>query len=198
MFPRFINNFIEKFSHIPSIGPRLATRLAFYLSSLNDKEFDEIASSLKELKNMNHCTECFSLKLKNDTLCTICALKERNRKIIAIVERETDIEAIEKSRVYNGTYLTIGEAPHNGVLTETQKKRLRKLKDDIEGKTKNVEEIIIALPQNSFGDFMSEIIIQGFKKSVPKITRLGRGIPTGGTVEFADEETLKDAIEKRN
>ncbi len=197
MFPDAIHSFIEKFSRIPSIGPRLATRLALHLASLDKNSFAEISKALNGLGELDQCPDCFSLKPRERSLCDICSSKDRDRTLLAVVEKETDIEAMERSGAYKGLYLAIGEAPHNGVLSDVQRERLRTVKNKITKKERNIMEIIIALPHNSFGDSLAGTIEQGFNGSGPKITRLGRGIPTGGTVEFADEDTLKEALRKR-
>lgn len=198
MLPNPIKIFIEKFSRLPSVGPRLATKLALHLASLSENDFNEIKNALEKYQDLNRCSYCFSLKMKNEEYCKLCADNSRKREMIAIVEKETDVEAIEESGVYRGLYLIIGEVPHNGILPEEQKNRLRVFKTSITEKKREVKEVIIALPQNTYGDFIAETIRQGLAGIVPKITRLGRGIPTGGTIEFADEETLKGAIEKRS
>lgn len=198
MFPQRIHDFIEKFSQIPSIGPRLATRLALYLASLDKKSFAEIRKAFDGLGELNQCPECFSLKPRELALCGICGAKDRDRTLLAVVEKETDIEAMERSGAYRGTYLTLGEASHSGILSDIQRERLRMMKNKIAKKEREIKEIIIALPHNSFGDSLAGTIEQGFNGSGPRITRLGRGIPTGGTVEFADEDTLKEALQKRN
>ncbi len=198
MFPKPIHDFIEKFSRVPSVGPRLATRLALYLASLDKKEFAEIKSSFDGLGKLDRCPECFSLKPSERPICDICGARDRDRSLLAIVEKETDIEAMEKSGAYKGGYLLIGEAPHNGLLTEAQRARLGTVKNKITKKEREINEIIIALPMNSFGDSLSGTIEQGFNGTGVKITRLGRGIPTGGGIEFADEDTLTEALRKRN
>lgn len=197
MFPDAVHRFIEKFSRIPSIGPRLATRLALFLTSLDEREFSEVRSALGGLSALDRCPECFSLKPKGDPRCGICADGARDRGILAIVEKETDIEAIERSGAYKGTYLALGEASHDGILSDAQRERLRSMKGKIAKKERDIVEIIIALPHNSFGDALAASIARGMNGTGPKITRLGRGIPTGGTVEFADEDTLKEALRKR-
>lgn len=197
MLPASIKLFIEKFSHIPSIGPRLATRIALHIASLSEEEQKELLYALEELGKTSRCPFCFSLKSKTQEYCSICTDKSRDGGLVAIVEKETDIEAMESSHAYKGLYLVVGDAPHNGVLPEMQKNRLKLFKTSVLEKKRVAREVIIALPQNAFGDFLSETIKQGLQGMGIKITRLGRGIPTGGTVEFADEETLKGAIEKR-
>lgn len=197
MFPDAIQKFVEKFSRIPSIGPRLATRLALFLTSLDLKEFTEIRLALEGLASLNRCPECFSLKSKSEKLCAICTARDRDFSVLAIVEKETDVEAMERSGAYRGRYLILGEAAHDGVMTDIQRERLRTIKSRIAKKERIINEIIIALPHNSFGDALSATITRGMNGTGPKLTRLGRGIPTGGTIEFADEDTLKEALRKR-
>jgi recombination protein RecR len=114
------------------------------------------------------------------------------------VEKDTDVFSIEKAGKFSGHYCVIGELDHRNPLGDIQKQRLQKLKNRVVEELKGTPgEIIIALGPNTFGDFVSELIRQGFKGISVKITRLGRGIPTGGDIEFADEETLRNAFEGR-
>lgn len=197
MLPEPIKKFTEIFSQLPAIGPRLAARLGLYLASLSEADFLKFKNTFESLQTLNRCPSCFSLKTKSDEECLLCGDKNRNHQLVAIVEKETDIESIEKSGVFKGVYLVVGEASHNATLGEIQKNILREFKNNIIQKKRTVEEIIIALPHNAFGDFLGNTIEQGLGGIVPKITRLGRGIPTGGAIEFADEETLRNAIQKR-
>ncbi len=198
MFPSEINNFIEKFSKLPSIGPRMATRLAFYLSERDPRWLSELAQSIVNLSGLSLCEMCFGTAEKGKSLCSVCKNSERNKKIVAIVEKQTDVFTIEKSGGYRGSYLVLGELKSDGMLEENQKKRLsvfsKRIETEHNGK---IEEIIIALGPNTFGDFVASIIKQEFKEKAERITRIGRGIPTGGQIEFADEETLRNSLENR-
>lgn len=199
MVPKPIQKFIEAFSKLPSLGPRLVTRLAFYLINLDKNALGELESAFLSLKNINRCERCFFLKEGSQKLCDICADPKRNKGIIAIVEKETDLLAIEKTHRFNGQYLLLGELPERGVLEIAQKLRLQSLKVRIEKELGNkAEEIIVALDLNTFGDFVADLVKQEFKNLAGKTTRLGRGIPTGGEIEFADEETLSSALERRS
>ena len=198
MIPETIQNFIQVFSKLPSLGPRLATRLAFYLINLDPTTFKSLELALSHLKSINRCSRCFFLKDANKKLCAVCLDQRRNKKIIAIVEKEGDLLSLEKTGDFNGHYLILGELPERGVFESAQKLRLENLKErinkELEGKA---EEIIIAVNPNAFGDFTADLIKQEFAPLAQKITRLGRGIPTGGEIEFADEETLRQALERR-
>lgn len=205
MIPDAIQKFIEVFSKLPSIGPRLATRLAFYLANLDQNAIQELEKGIGGFKFLNRCPRCFFFKAKNKKYCNVCLDQTRDQKIIAIVEKETDLLSLEKTRIFKGNYLILGELAERGALETAQKLRLQNLKERIkkelgpstssgQGKAK---EIIIAVNPNTFGDLVAGIIKEEFKDLAEKITRLGRGIPTGGEIEFADEETLKQALERR-
>jgi recombination protein RecR len=131
-------------------------------------------------------------------VCDICGANNRNPKKIAIVEKETDILSIEKSGSWDGHYLVFGQLPEHGVLETEHKLRLSKLKlritHELQG---SVDELMIALNPTTFGDFVASVISEEFKHVAKKITKIGRGIPTGGEIEFADEETLKSAFNRR-
>jgi len=199
MIPEPIKKFIEAFAKLPSIGPRLATRLAFYLTKLDKPTLNQLESAFDDLKKVERCEQCFFLKETGKKLCAICSDQKRDKTTIAIIEKETDLMSLEKTRKFIGHYLLLEELPERGVLEPAQKLRLQHLKErikkELNGKAK---EIIIALNLNTLGDFTADIIRQEFKDLAEKITRLGRGIPTGGEIEFADEETLSNALERRS
>lgn len=196
--PEPIKKFIEVFSRLPAIGPRMATRLSFYLSSLDKNSLKEMEDALGGLKKISRCPNCFFLK-SGGSLCSICADPKRDKGLIAVLEKDTDLMSIEKTGNFKGQYLIIGELDERGGLTSGHKLRIQHLKErikrDLNGKAK---EIILALNPTAFGNFVSDLIRKELEGQAEKITRLGRGIPTGGEIEFADEETLSQALERRN
>lgn len=198
MIPEQIKKFIETFSRLPSIGPRLATRLSFYLLGLDKAERKELEMALAGLNTLDRCPRCFFLKSEHKTVCDICANPQRDPFTIALVEKETDIISLERAHKFNGHYLIVGELPDKGTLESVHKLRLQHLRTRIENELGGkANELVIALNPTTFGDFVASIIKQDFKNLAKKITRLGRGIPTGGEIEFADEETLGSALERR-
>jgi len=199
MVPDPIKKFIEVFAKLPSIGPRLATRLAFYLTKLDKPTLNELESAFDGLKKIGRCEQCFFLKETGKKLCAICSDPKRDKSTIAIVEKEADLISIERTGNFPGHYLLLGELPEKGILEPAQKLRLQHLKERIKKEMGGqAREIIIALNPNTLGDFTADFIKQEFKDLAQKITRLGRGIPTGGEIEFADEETLSSALERRS
>jgi recombination protein RecR len=198
MIPNSIKRFIEAFSNMPSIGPRQATRLAFYLASLDKATVDELERAVGGLKNLNRCEKCFFFKEGQAKYCAICSSPERDPKTIAIVEKETDLLTLEKTGRFKGTYLVLGKLADKGVIETAQKLRLASLKKRVASDGGALNELIIALNPTSIGDFTADLIKSEFKDLAAKITRLARGIPTGGEIEFADEETLNSAFGGRH
>ena len=146
MLPDPIKNFVKVFSKLPSIGPRQATRLAFFISSLGKNKVKEIADAVSELNNLATCTRCFKTYLGNGDLCSICSDPTREKNLIAIVEKETDLLSLEKTRKFNGWYLVLGELHKNGDLEPEQKLRLASLKALIKKESGGkAEEIILAV-----------------------------------------------------
>lgn len=199
--PDPIKNFIHHFSKLPSIGPRQATRLSFFMINSGKKEIDEIKKSLEELEKMSVCEKCFFVfipKNESDKICEICNDKNRNHGLIAIVEKETDLISLEKTNKFNGVYFVIGDLEKNGILGSIQKNKLEGLKNIIKKDLGGMaEEIILAINPTTYGDFNASLLNKELKDLTKKITRLGRGIPTGGEIEFADEDTLSNALERR-
>ncbi|NCO89290.1 recombination protein RecR [Candidatus Wolfebacteria bacterium CG18_big_fil_WC_8_21_14_2_50_39_7] len=197
MLPEPIKKFIEIFSTLPSIGTRQATRLAFKLISSGRAKIDETAKAVDDLRYLKTCANCFFVHQNRDNLCDICRDSNRRQNIIAIVEKETDLISLERTKKFKGRYLVLGELSKTGVLESIQKLRLNHLKDWIKKQGGQAEEIIIAINPTTFGDLNASMIAKELSSFAKKITRLGRGIPTGGEIEFADEETLGQALERR-
>ncbi|TSC95610.1 MAG: recombination protein RecR [Parcubacteria group bacterium Athens0714_26] len=196
-----IKKFSDLFSKLPSIGPRQAIRLAFHITTLGNAKIRELADSIDGLSKMATCANCFSIyhaHHEGKNICEICLNEHRRKDIIAIVEKETDLISLERTKKFNGRYLVIGNLQKTGILDSEQKLRLNSLKKfinkDLNGKS---AEIIIAFNPTTYGDLNAAMLASELKNFTEKITRLGRGIPTGGEIEFADEETLEQSIDRR-
>lgn len=196
--PESIKNFVEVFSELPGIGPRQAIRLAFYFINNGADKQIETARAVAAFKDIKICRQCFFIHENANGLCDICNDSKRDQRIIAVVLKETDLISIENTGKFNGRYLIMGDLKRNGFLDAGQKLRLSSLKDWIKEKLGGkAEEIIIAVNPTTYGDLNAALIAKEFQDFAKKITRLGRGIPTGGEIEFADEETLKSALDRR-
>lgn len=201
---------INIFRNFPTVGPRTAGRFVYYLIKLPKQNIDEIILAINELKNkIKLCEFCFNPfedpsfaegldgESQKNKFCQICKNQSRNRNILCIVEKETDLTTIENTKKYNGLYFILG-----GVIATMRKEdisqiRIEQLKKIIS--ENNFTEIIVALNPTPEGKATSVFIESAIKeiKSSFKITHLARGIPVGGELEYADEETLESALEGR-
>ena len=200
MYPRSIQKLIELFSHFPTIGPRTASRFVFYLLKAPDKEFDEFVEALRNVRrDIRQCSFCFnSFEVAEDQgqtgLCVICRDGTRDKALLCVVEKEGDLEALEKTKQYRGRYFILGGV--NGILKKEgpQNIRAKELKDRMAGE---IQEVILALNPTTEGEATVLYLERLLKPFGEKISRLGRGLPVGGELEYADEETLRSALEGR-
>jgi len=196
MYPKTIQKLIEIFSKFPTVGQRTATRFVFYLIKRDRKEIEELSKTILDLKEkIRFCKDCFKPFEGEGEICEICSDKTRDRSLLCIVEKETDLEAIEKTKKYKGLYFVLG-GPISAVKKEELKKlRIEELEERI--KDKKIKEIIIATSLTTEGEALALFLERKLKNSGKKTSRLGRGLPTGGELEYADEETLSSALESR-
>ena len=196
MYPKTIQKLIEIFSRFPTVGQRTATRFVFYLIKRDRKEIEELSKAILDLKEkIKFCKNCFKPFEGEGEICEICRDKTRDKSLLCIVEKETDLEAIEKTKKYKGIYFILG-GPVSAIKKEELKKlRIKELEERL--KDREVKEIIIATNPTTEGEAIALYLERKLKNSGKKITRLGRGLPTGGELEYADEETLGAAFESR-
>lgn len=196
MLPKSVQNLIEEFSKLPGIGPKSAARLAFYLLSKPDYDVERFGLSLINLKkNLKVCTLCFNISELD--ICRVCDDGGRDKGIIAVVEEPLDVIALEKSGVYSGLYHVLGGSidPLNGIGPEQL--RIAQLLARVENN--EVKEIILATNPDFEGEATATYIKDRVTKAgnQTKITRIARGLPVGGDLEYADEVTLKRSMEGR-
>lgn len=200
--PDSFQKIADLLSDLPSIGPRQAIRLVFHLIHQGQDNINNLSQRIGDLKKIKICERCFFIHQNADALCDICRNPGRRQDIITIIEKETDLMSLENTGRFNGRYFILGSIPKSGILEDWQKLRLQGLKTFIAnpppgGLSGMAEEIIIGFNLTSVGDFNSSILEKELKPLAKKISRLGRGLPTGGEIEFADDETLGSALERR-
>lgn len=197
--PSSVQKLIAVLSELPSIGPRQATRLVFYLINRGENQIHELARSTEELKKIKICERCFFIHENPGNLCDICSDPSRDQSLILIAEKETDLLSLENTGKFRGRYFILGPLPKTGLLSDWQKLRLQSLKSFIQKELNGeAKEIILGMNPTSLGDFHASILTKELAPFAKKISRLGRGLPTGGEIEFADDETLGSALERRN
>lgn len=196
--PEVIKKLAAELAELPSIGPRQAVRLAFHLIDRGQENIANLAEAISNLGKVKVCERCFFVHQNQNSLCDICKNPSRNHSVIMAVEKETDLISLENTKKFGGRYFILGPIPKTGVLEDWQKLRLQNLKSFI---TKELGgqslEIILAFNPTSAGDFNSSLIMKELAPLAKKISRLGIGLPSGGEIEFADDETLGGALERR-
>ena len=205
MYPKPIQQLLELFSQFPTIGPRTAGRMVFYLLKSKENSFDEFVKALKDLREqMRLCVFCFnpfdsSLSLvtqgKPFEICTVCRDPMRDKSILCVVEKEEDLATLEQTKTFQGLYFILGGTVGNLRKEDLQNLRTEELKKRIENS--EFQEIILALNPTTEGEATTLYLQRLLEPLKIKTTRLGRGLPIGGEVEYADEETLRNALESR-
>ncbi|HXK32358.1 MAG TPA: recombination mediator RecR [Candidatus Paceibacterota bacterium] len=196
MYSRSIQKLIELFSKFPTVGPRTAARFVFYLLGLTKEEIDEITLSINQLKeNVKLCSFCYKSFEKEGELCEICSNQSKDKSLLCIVEKETDLIPIEKTKKYQGRYFILGGTVSTFKKDEIKKIRIQELLETV--KDSKIKEIIIALNPTSEGEATALYLERNLKPLNKKTSRLGRGLPVGAELEYADEETLGAAFEGR-
>ncbi|MDO8486461.1 MAG: recombination mediator RecR [Candidatus Staskawiczbacteria bacterium] len=202
-----INKLINLFSKFPTVGPRTASRFVFYLIKLPKDKIDELINTITELKtDIKFCKFCFN-PFEQDNfnqsaqtgLCPICQNSSRDKHLLCVIEKETDLTSIENTKKYNGLYFILGGTIATMKKNETDSLRIKELLQRIKPPSE-FKEIIIATNPTPEGKATSVLIERALKELIPinfKITHLAQGLPVGGELEYADEETLESAFEGR-
>lgn len=190
-----IEKLVESFEKLPSIGHKTAQRLAFYMLDLSNEEVKEFVDSITNAKkNLKYCSKCFNI---SDTEpCSICGNLKRDASIICVVEDVRDVVAMERTHEFNGIYHVLhgSISPMSGVGPDDIKIKelLARLMDG------TVKEIILATNPRVEGEATAMYISKLVKPLGIKVTRIARGIPIGGDLEYTDEVTLTKALEGRS
>lgn len=220
MLPRAIQNAIDRLAKLPGIGPRHATRLVFHMLKMAEKDVDALAKSVQTLKEkINTCPVCFaSFEIVSDErkTCLICADSKRIKTSMCVIEKEADIEPIEKLGIFKGVYHVVGE--HTDTLDKTVpiavqrllervayiKKQLPSYDDrsalSVRGMPSEKQkemEIILATNATTEGDALASYLEKLLKPLGVAIAHLGRGLASGSELEYADEQTLAHALKNR-
>lgn len=203
-----LDKLITYFENFPGIGARQARRFAFHLLTLEKQQVDELAELIKSLHgSVAECESCHRFFTKNGgtaTLCNICSDHNRDHSKLMVVERDSDIVAVERSGTYDGMYFVIG-----GTIPLLDKKNAAKLrsgalKSTVEHRAESSElsEIILGFAVNPDGEntgrYVESLLKELTEQHTLTITQLGRGLSTGSELEYADPETLKNALQNRH
>ena len=194
--PRPVGRLIDAFARLPGIGPKTASRLAYYLLKAPEGESQELAQALLGMHSgTGRCSICFTITETDVDPCTICRDPGRSRSVICVVEAPLDLVAIEKTQAFRGRYHVLHGAlsPVEGIGPDDL--RIEELVRRVEAG--GVDEVILATNPTLEGEATALFVRRRLETYGVRVTRLARGLPSGGDLEYADANTLSQALEGR-
>jgi recombination protein RecR len=196
LLPEPIQNLVDSFSRLPGIGPKTASRLAFYLLRAPDDLSRDLAEALQSIKtSIIYCPTCFNITSVGMAECEVCASPERDNTVMCVVEEPLDVIALERTSGFRGRYHVLGGvlSPIEGVGPDDLK--IRELLGRLQ--VEDIQEVILATNPSMEGDATAMYLRQRIEPSGVRVTRLARGLPVGGDLEYADTNTLLRALDGR-
>jgi recombination protein RecR len=202
-----IEKLTEVFKEFPGIGERQARRFVYFLMSRNNAYTDNLSILISDLKKeTSQCKGCFRffiLGREKNNLCDICGNPNTDSSTLMVVEKDSDLESVRKSRVYNGKYFILGGLVPIVEKTTKSRVRIEELKKKLtpEARPQGLKEIILAFSLSPQGDYTDSYVRTQLKdiaeKQNIKISSLGKGLSTGTELEYSDNDTLKNALKNR-
>ncbi len=196
LLPQPIQDLIDAFSRLPGVGPKTASRLTFYLLRTPDNLSLDLADALKTLKSgTDFCPICFNITEAGRAECEICASPDRDGSLLCVVEEPLDVLALERTGGYQGRYHVLHGvlSPIEGIGPEDIK--IRELLERVQ--VDDVGEVILATNPSMEGDATAMYLRRRLQPLGVHVTRLARGLPMGGDLEYADQSTLLRALAGR-
>lgn len=201
-----IDKLIQIFSQFPGIGPRQARRFVYFLLTRQNGALEDFAKNILELKKeVVICSDCmrfFQRKSGGNNICNICIDDSRDQETLMLVQRDADLEAIERNGGFKGIYFVLGGSVP--ILEKEPEKRIRlkELQKFIDKKIKKgLKEIILGVNWNPEGentaDFITKMLNTECLTNNIKITHLGKGLSMGSELEYTDKDTLNNALKNR-
>jgi len=185
---------IDELSKLPGVGPKTAQRLAYHILRSSSLDADALAAAVRSVKtDLRYCSVCFNIAETDP--CQLCSSDERDQTVVCVVEEPLDVLAVERTGQFKGVYHVLGGAisPVNGVRPDDL--RIGELASRV--RTRGIAEVILATNPNLEGEATSMYIAQLLIGTNARVTRLARGLPMGGDLEYADEVTVSRALEGR-
>ena len=189
-----LEDLVEAFCKLPTIGRKSAWRLALYLMERPESESIHLANMLTAARTrLRHCRKCFNYS--EDELCSICASASRDASCICVVEKPVDVFAMERGGRYRGVYHILGGvlSPLNGITVD----KLRISELGLRIRSEHPDEIIIGLGGSADAETTALYIARLYENTKVRITRLARGLPAGMELEYVDQITLSQALNER-
>ncbi len=200
-----LDKLINHFERFPGVGARQAKRFAFHVLTMNEGDSRELSGLIASIKgSVVECAQChrFFVTNANEVSCSICSSEKRDHTRLLVVERDSDVQTIERAGVYDGLYFVLGGTVPLLQNAENDKLRGGALKSLVRERAVELSEIILGFSINPDGENTARFVESILKELVTEhnvtISHLGRGLSTGSELEYADAETLKNALENRH
>jgi recombination protein RecR len=194
--PRAVGRLIDAFARLPGVGPKTASRLTYYLLRVPKEESFELADALRALREeTTFCSQCFNITNRGMDPCAVCQDESRMTNVICVVEEPLDVLAIERTGRFTGRYHVLhgALAPVEGIGPEDL--RIEELVQRVQ--SEKIEELILATNPTLEGEATVMYLKRRLEGMAVRLTRLARGLPSGGDLEYADSNTLSQALEGR-
>lgn len=194
--PRPVERLIEAFTRLPGIGPKTASRLTFYLLRAAEQESLELAQAIEEMRTETRlCSVCFNITVANADPCAVCTDEGRDPTVVCVVEEPLDVLAIDRTGFFRGRFHVLHGAisPVEGIGPEDL--RIEELIQRVS--SGEVDEVILATNPTLEGEATAMYLKRRLEGMALRLTRLARGLPSGGDLEYADVGTLTQALEGR-
>ncbi len=195
--PKPVSRLIEEFQRLPGIGPKTASRLAYHLLRVPEEQASSLGQALLDLRAQTRfCSVCFNITDTATDPCSVCRDPQREGSLLCVVEAPLDVQAIERAQGFKGRYHVLHGAisPVEGIGPENLK--IRELVERV--RVGEIREVILATNPSMEGEATAMYIHRQLEGLPVRVTRLARGLPVGGDLEYADETTLFKAIEGRS
>lgn len=194
--PRSVERLIEAFSRLPGIGPKTASRLTYHLLRVPASESQQLAQALQAVREETvFCSRCFNITSRDTDPCNICQDDSRQVSLLCVVEEPLDVLALERTGTFRGKYHVLHGAisPVEGIGPDDLRisELIRRVRDE------QVEELILAMNPTLEGEATSMYLRDALRELPIRITKLARGLPSGGDLEYADSRTLSEALQGR-
>ena len=185
---------IQLLSNLPGVGPRSARRIILYLIKNNNNLMKPLSDTLYAVSNkIKICKSCGNYCVEDQ--CDICKNEKRDKSLLCVVEDVADLWAIERGKIFNGIYFVLGGTLNAIKGITPEKLNIKKLFERLE--KKDIKEVILATSITTSGQTTAHYLLNNIKKLDIKVSRIARGVPAGGELDYLDEATLGQALNER-